>query len=275
MTRTMYDSIRAANIKRNISNPQMVAGYVDQYDIPKWTTAEWAMFPNAVKVRIAKRATTNDGHILDVEDKLATPAQAPGWVKMRRAAGADPSIYVNLFTWPAVIAAFRSQRVAQPPYWIAQYDGKKNFPSREGITAVAKQYLGDTNGMDYSIVADHWPGVDGGNNMADESTVAAAVWNEPILNKSNGNLDPARVNQMWTLRGVDVANDSLRSLNDKVDKIVLALANQAQVSTKDIVDMLKPDFIAATKEIATDVAHLDENAVAEKLDQLIAKRFES
>jgi hypothetical protein len=161
MTRTMYDSIRAANIKRNIDNPQMVGGYVDEYSIPKWTAAEWAMFPNAVKVRIAKKASTNDGHVLDVEPKLATPQQAPGWVEMRRGAGlSTPAIYVQKSTWAQVQQEFRNQGVAQPLYWIAHYNGDPTLPTLNGIEAVAKQYLGDTNGMDYSSVADYWPGVD-------------------------------------------------------------------------------------------------------------------
>jgi hypothetical protein len=267
----MYDSIRAANIKRNIANPAMVAGYVDEYNIPKWTAAEWAMFPNAVKVRIAKKASTNDGHVLDVEPKLATPAQAPGWVKMRRASGlSTPTVYVNESTWQQVIDEFNKQSVVQPLYWIAHYDGKAELPKRAGVTVVAKQYLGDTNGMDYNIVADNWPGVDnndvGGDDMPSAEEIAAAVWDAKILNKSNGNLDPASVNQMWTLRGVDVAND-------KLNQVIALLMKQGNVSAKDVADLIKPDFIEAVKEVATDVAHLDEDAVAEKLDELFAARL--
>lgn len=162
MPRIMIDSIRGATIRTANPNPEMIAGYVDEYSIPKWTAVEWAMFPRAVKVRIAKKASTNDGHVLDVEDRLATPQQAPGWVKMRRQAGlATPAIYVQKSSWGAVQAEFQRQGVAQPLYFIAHYNGVKELPVLNGIQAIAKQYLGDVSpGVDYSYVADYWPGVD-------------------------------------------------------------------------------------------------------------------
>lgn len=161
MPRIMYDSTDASRIKANISNPAMVAGYIDAYSIPAWTSKDWNTFPNAVKVRIAKKASTNDGHVLDVEPKLATPNEAPIWARMRRASGfPHPTIYVNRSTWPQVIAAFNAAREPQPLYWIAQYNGIKELPVYNGIRAIAKQYLGDTNGMDYSYVDDYWAGVD-------------------------------------------------------------------------------------------------------------------
>jgi hypothetical protein len=161
MSRIMYDSTRAQRIKNNLNNPAMVAGYVDEYSIPKWTAAEWNMFPNAVKVRIAKKASTNDGHVLDVEEGLATAAQAPVWTAMRRKAGlATPTIYVQKSRWQEVQNAFNAAKVPHPLYWIAHYNGVSELPTLNGIKAIAKQYLGDTNGMDYSFVAEFWPGVD-------------------------------------------------------------------------------------------------------------------
>ncbi|HEX3790410.1 MAG TPA: hypothetical protein VHW44_21270 [Pseudonocardiaceae bacterium] len=154
--RIMYDAVTAANIPASAA---MVAGYVDTIRIPDWTAADWARFPNAVKVRIAKKASTNDGHVLDVETGDVTAAQAPGWVNLRRGAGMDPSVYCNASTWPSVQAAFNSARVAQPHYWIAKYDGVQTLPVQSGITAVAKQFAEGT-GYDTSIVADYWPGVD-------------------------------------------------------------------------------------------------------------------
>ncbi|MEU5261515.1 hypothetical protein [Amycolatopsis sp. NPDC021455] len=152
--RTMYDAVTAANIPRTAA---MVAGYIDKIKLEPWTDADWARFPNAVKVRIVKKASTNAGHVLDVEPGDATPAQAPGWVRLRRAAGADPSVYCNASTWPSVRAAFRSAGVAEPHYWIAKFDGDPTIPAG----AVAKQYRGNVApGYDISSVADHWPGVD-------------------------------------------------------------------------------------------------------------------
>lgn len=148
----------------------MVAGYVDKIKLEPWSQADWDLFPNAVKVQIVKKASSNFGHVLDVEPGDATPAEAPGWAARRRQVGAIPTIYCNLSTWPAVQQAFRDQGVAQPLYWIAKYDGVKNFPTLNGITAIAKQYHGnDPNNYDLSYVADYWPGVDGGSMALDLS----------------------------------------------------------------------------------------------------------
>jgi hypothetical protein len=149
--RTMYDAIHPLNIP---VTAQMVAGYVD--GLYRWTAANWARFPNAVKVRIAVFPSTNDGHVLDVELGDATPAQAPGWVLRRRAAGIDPTVYCSLAAWPAVKAAFNAAHVTQPHYWIAAYpgNGANLYPG-----AVAHQYA-NPGPVDISVVADYWPGVD-------------------------------------------------------------------------------------------------------------------
>jgi hypothetical protein len=153
--RTLYDSTTATDIPRTAA---MVAGYLPPSEFA-WSAADWARFPGAVKVRIAVRATTNDGHVLDVEKGDATPEQAPGWVVMRREAGADPSIYCGVSTWPAVKAAFAAAKVAPPHYWIAHYDGDPTIPAG----AIAKQYRDPPNSgghWDLSAVADYWPGID-------------------------------------------------------------------------------------------------------------------
>jgi hypothetical protein len=150
----MYDAVTAANIPIAAA---MVAGYIDKIKLEPWTEKDWARFPDAVKVEIVKKASTNAGHVLDVEPGDARPDQAPGWVRARRAAGADPTVYCNASTWPAVQAAFRSAGVAEPHYWIARFDGDPAIPAG----AVAKQYRGNVSpGYDISSVADHWPGVD-------------------------------------------------------------------------------------------------------------------
>lgn len=153
--RTLYDSTTPSVIPRTAA---MVAGYLPPSRYA-WSDADWARFPTAVHVRIAVRASTPDGHVLDVEMGDATPAQAPGWVKARRAAGADPTIYCSVSLWPTVRAAFTAAGVAQPHYWIAHYDGDPTIP----VGAVAKQHIdppGSGGHWDLSVVADHWPGVD-------------------------------------------------------------------------------------------------------------------
>lgn len=148
--RTMYDSTGAARIPAGVA---MVAGYIDgNY---KWSEADWALFPKAVKVRIAVLPSTLDGHVLDVEHGDAAPDHAPVWVSRRRQAGADPSVYCNLSTWPAVAQAFRLSGIAAPHYWIARWGHSEIIPPG----AIALQYRA-VGPYDLSIVANYWPGVD-------------------------------------------------------------------------------------------------------------------
>jgi hypothetical protein len=154
MARTMYDSITPTDIPLTAA---MVAGYVDGPFA--WSPAGWARFSSAVHVRIATRASTNDGHVLDVEPGDATATQAVAWVLMRRRAGADPTVYCGQSAWAAIQAAFAAAHVTQPHYWVAHYDGDPTIPAG----AVAKQYTDPPNSgghWDLSAVADHWPGVD-------------------------------------------------------------------------------------------------------------------
>ena len=149
----MYDSVTARDIPLSA---RMVAGYVD--GTYTWTAADWARFPHAVHVTISAIGRVN-AHVLDVERGDATPDFAPGWVRRRRGVGADPTIYCNASTWPAVRAAFRAQGVAEPHYWIALWDGRAQPVSG----AVAKQYAdppASGGHYDLSIVADYWGGVD-------------------------------------------------------------------------------------------------------------------
>ena len=150
--RIMYDSIMPSNIPRDA---QMVAGYVKPHRYA-WKDSDWAMFPSAVKVRISIFAWLNDGHVLDIETGAAAPAEAPAWVKMRRNAGIDPTVYCSLSLWPAVRAAFIANKVPEPHYWIAAYpgNGPNLYPG-----SVAHQYA-DPGPFDISVVADYWPGID-------------------------------------------------------------------------------------------------------------------
>lgn len=181
MSRTMYDSTAPFAIPPTAA---MVAGYVDGRYV--WSPAAWARFPNAVKVRIAVFASTNDGHVLDIETGDATPAQAPGWVQRRRAAGIDPSVYCNLSLWPAVRAAFHAANVAEPHYWVAGYPGGGAvIPAG----AIAHQYADPaTSGgqWDLSVVADYWPGIDQGgtvsapNSPADDQVLGYLAGNNRV-----------------------------------------------------------------------------------------------
>ncbi len=153
----MYDSTTAADIP---AGAQMVAGYVDgRY---AWSSSDWARFPNAVHVRIAAAPNTNEGHVLDVEQGAAAPDDLPVWLTVRRAAGVDPSAYVNRSNWQAARDACARAGVAEPHWWLAAYDGVAEIPAG----TVAKQYADEAmttsphGHFDLSAVADFWPGVD-------------------------------------------------------------------------------------------------------------------
>lgn len=164
MTRTMIDGINsdAATMARQAGDYQLVAGYVD--GLYAWSDAQWNLFPpGIIRVRVAVFSTTSDGHVLDSEPGNATPAQCVDWVLMRRAAGIDPTVYCNQLDpvtgWPAIRAAFQARSVAEPHYWVADYDGAEIIPAG----AIAKQYADLTalgQPWDVSVVADYWPGVD-------------------------------------------------------------------------------------------------------------------
>jgi hypothetical protein len=163
--RTMYDSTTAADIP---AGAQMVGGYVDgKY---AWTPADWARFPNATHVKIAVFATTNDGTVGDREQGDMTEADLVTWVRMRRAAGVDPTGYCSESNWPACRAAFAAAGEPEPHWWVASYPGAGAvIPAG----AVAHQYADPiTSGghWDLSAVADYWPGIDpaGGTDMFDQ-----------------------------------------------------------------------------------------------------------
>ena len=167
--RTCYDSTSAADLPADAA---MVAGYIN--GTYKWSDADWARFPTQIKVRIATNAQTDDGEVLDVETGDALPHEAPGWVLMRRAAGVDPTVYCNLSNVDALRAEFRQRAIPEPHYWLAHYDNVAEIP--DGF--VAKQYADQAlipgqPHYDLSVVADIWPGVDGGEMTPQE--VQAAI----------------------------------------------------------------------------------------------------
>lgn len=189
--RTMFDSITARDIP---ADAKMVAGYVN--GTYQWSNADWALFPNATKVRIATRANIDDGHVLDVEVGAATPASAPDWVQMRRAHGLIPTVYCSFSEWASVRAAFHNASIIEPLYWIAKYDRVAVVPPG----TVAKQYASPTTGSaghyDLSAVADFWPGVDTEQTMATIDEFVTAMKNQVLAGdwRFDGNRNPV---DMW------------------------------------------------------------------------------
>jgi hypothetical protein len=154
--RYLYDS---TNIQDDPASAHLVAYYIDG----EYATSAAALrtrFPTAILVPISA-VGTNAGVVGDVEPGCMTINQGVQWVKTRRAMGVDPTIYCNeLNGWSSVRAAFRAAGVAEPHYWVADYDGIAVLPAG----AVAKQYANPTlthGHFDLSVVADYWPGVDG------------------------------------------------------------------------------------------------------------------
>lgn len=280
MTRTMYDAVTAANIP---GDARMVAGYIDRIVLAPWSAADWGRFPNAVKVTIVKKASTNDGHVLDVEPGDATPAQAPGWVQMRREAGADPTVYMNASTWPAVRQAFIDQGVAQPHYWVAKYDGVASIPADWlALGCVAKQYAGNVApGIDLSIVVDFWPGVDGeeADMTPDEHLMLQRIYGQctgtedvhagfpgfPSLAYPNVKATPVDF-----IRAMD---QNILNLRGGLDALAKTVAAANGVKASDIAAALLPSLLDSVKASLADVAGLDETAVADRLATDLAARL--
>src|SRR4029077_13312554 len=110
MTRTMYDSTSINNIPQSA---EMVGFYTDGIYAASLAGVR-ARFPTAVLVGISAIGT-NSGVVGDIEPGCMTINQGVAWVKMRRAAGVDPTIYCNeTNAWASVRDAFRRQGVAEP-----------------------------------------------------------------------------------------------------------------------------------------------------------------
>jgi hypothetical protein len=151
MPRQMFDAITPSRIPT--TTPEMVAGYLPGGSWPSYAEMV-TRFPGAVHVSIAVAADV-DAQVLDVENLDATPAESVGWTVRQRARGQVPTVYCNVSTWPAVLAAHAAASVSPPLWWAARYDDTAEmWPG-----AIAKQHT-TTDGYDLSIVADHWPGVD-------------------------------------------------------------------------------------------------------------------
>lgn len=158
----MYDGINAlaAGIAREFPAAAKVAGYVDgRY---AWSQAQWDLFPAADHVRIAVRASTNAGDVLDVETGDATPQQAKAWIEMRRAAGLwRPTVYCSLSVVPDVRRETGSLILGRDyDIWVAKYDRSAAQPAVPGLPSAsfaAKQYEADA-AWDVSAVYDEaWP----------------------------------------------------------------------------------------------------------------------
>lgn len=215
--RAMFDSTNPADIP---AGPEMVAGYID--GLYRWPDAAWDTFPGSVKVRIAINVNTRDGHVGDVEWGDMTNEQAPVWCHNRRADGcAHPTIYTSANNVPALLAAFDAVGEPYPLLWVAHYGAEPIIPTIAGATVVALQYANEaiTGGhYDLSVVAPHWPGVEG-DEMPTDADILAAV------NREVGRIlgDPA-----FTIQ------DTVKAIKAQETKEVVALRDAAATLTKEI-----------------------------------------
>jgi hypothetical protein len=195
-----------------------------------------------------------------VETGDATPAQAPGWVKARRAAGADPTVYCSASLWPTVRAAFTAAGVAQPHYWIAHYDGDPTIPAG----AVAKQYVDPPNSgghWDLSAVAGHWPGVD----------ITPAPEDDMLLtDKLDPNAPIGTVNE--ALNAVLAGQTGLRSAGPLALNVVntLAAVNKVDAHLSLMAGTLSANQAALLGAITTAEQHVDVDLAPDQLAAITA-----
>ncbi len=144
-----YDSTTPGSIP---ADAPIVAGYVC-LPFGLWVSADWARFPNALKLRIC-RCGLHDADILDIEPGLANPGDAPGWIdahfKPERIP--RPLLYCNRSQWQPVRDAIGGRAA---DYWISTLDGTKDVLN-QGAAVV--QYFEDrTANLDYSETRPDWP----------------------------------------------------------------------------------------------------------------------
>lgn len=152
MVRFMED---AANIERiDPATIDLIGYYVDGNYVP--SNAQLARFAGKVHVPISVNPSGNLGIVLDGAPDNGLTGEEPGWVARRRRSGVDPTVYTSLSLWPTLIRAMNSAGVAQPHWWIAEWNNRAEMIGG----AIAHQYENNGNNWDRSIVADYWPGID-------------------------------------------------------------------------------------------------------------------
>jgi hypothetical protein len=157
MVRFMDDAANLEFIDPNTVD--LIAYYVDGNYVP--SNAQLARFAGKVHVPISVNPSGNMGTVLDGAPDNGSTGEEPGWVARRRRAGIDPTVYTSLSLWPGLIRAMNSAGVAQPHWWIAEWNNRAEMIDG----AIAHQYVNNGNKWDRSVVADYWPGIDPVHNQ--------------------------------------------------------------------------------------------------------------
>ena len=123
---TMIDTIGADAFNIPASAPK-VAGYVTGSAEIEWTTADWARFPKAGKVRINQRATADPnpkvGDVYDVEAGALTVPAAVTAAKARKAIGWTTAVYVSDSGVDDLVTALGEARLTNSgvELWVANW----------------------------------------------------------------------------------------------------------------------------------------------------------
>lgn len=156
----MFDDVSPFNIPASPA-PYAVAGYVD--GLFTWPAAGWTRFSSSLQVPITVRGLANV-RSCDCETGDLTPTQAAVWAYNEIRSRRRPTIYCNTSTLMSVIVALQAwglQFMRDVDWWQAQYDGVPTLEPYNGITPVAKQYLGypgnSPGPYDVSITNGVWP----------------------------------------------------------------------------------------------------------------------
>lgn len=184
MARIMYDSINPSAIPRDA---RLVAGYIDG-SVSKWPSSAWNWFPDAVMVRISAIGSTWDADVFDVEPRAIWPPEnAVPLVDRARENGRTPTVYLNeMNDWGYTRGVFQRAKVAEPLWWVANYNGRREIPSGSvgrqfahpgeaylrGIPPTVPWETGKH--FDLSWMVDFWPGVDGDEMALNAETDYAA-----------------------------------------------------------------------------------------------------
>lgn len=150
------------------------AGYTTGSADIRWTAADWASHPGAVRIDQDASATDHTADVLDVENGAAIPAECPGWYRAalasyeagRRPGQRHPAIYCSLFTLPAVANALVSAGITSGPgLWLANwnlseagaaalvtYGSATPFP----VTGVQYSDQGGGGAYDLSVFSSAW-----------------------------------------------------------------------------------------------------------------------
>lgn len=153
--RTAQDTITTANF---LPGADIYLGYVpgpDGRGHGNYASMA-ARFPTAIHGSICT-AFNATGQILDFEWSTTgnDGHAAVSWVQTQRAHGANPSVYVARSNWAPLRLLFAALAVVEPPWWIADWTDTPHL-----LDGAACTQWRSVPGLDYSVVADYWPGID-------------------------------------------------------------------------------------------------------------------